>query len=522
MAAQVSPAKRARLAGFEALVSTRVLSSSLGRINCVAVGNSGSIFVGTDSALYLIGQCSSIALCAGHPSMTGFSDDQGCLARFNGIMGLKVEPSGSVLLTDRLNHCLRRVSPDGIVTTIAGTGVAGFSDGVGTEAQFNEPWAIAVDKKGIIYVSDSENHCIRQMLPTDGTVSTLCGNGMLAEACFADGQATEARFCDPAGLAVDNDGNLLVADAANHCIRMVALPEGRVTTVAGSQAGGSGFADGEGTEARFNGPYDVVVDGTNAIIVADAGNHRLRMITGDRARVTTLAGSDEAGCVDGVGPNACFSDPWGLDLDERGRLLVASFENAGCLRIVEASLAPRVPFAGHVEQTAGDKALRALQADYGKLLMDTARADVTFVVDGQRFSAHSCVLMARSEHFRALFDWGEPAGRDIVLEDVSAEAFRVLLRYLYTQELPEEEECGERLQPGEMAKAADYFQAADLYEHCVEQFKGGLRIGNVVERFVQAHNTGLVVLEEAVIQYFKKNVLSFKVRSCCVNETVRS
>ena len=109
------------------------------------------------------------------------------------------------------------------------------------------------------------------------------------------------------------------------------------------------------------------------------------------------------------------------------------------------------------------------------------------------------------------------AGGGIALEGVSAGAFRVLLRYLYTQELPEAEDCGEGLAVGEMAKAADYFQAVELFEHCVEQFKGGLRVGNVMERLVQAHDMKLEALEEAAMQYQKAHALSFQVSACfCV------
>ena len=103
------------------------------------------------------------------------------------------------------------------------------------------------------------------------------------------------------------------------------------------------------------------------------------------------------------------------------------------------------------------------------------------------------------------------AGGDIALEGVSAGAFRVLLRYLYTQELPAAEDCGEGLAAGEMAKAADYFQAGGLFEHCVEQFKGALRVGNVVERMVQAHDMKLEVLEEAASSFIQDNALLFQV-----------
>ena len=184
--------------------------------------------------------------------------------------------------------------------------------------------------------------------------------------------------------------------------------------------------------------------------------------------------------------------------------------NEDSVRVVDASRVPPARLAA--KETAGDKALRALQTDYGKLLEDLARADVTFAVGGQRISAHRVILAARSEHFRARFEWEQ---EEVAIgEEVSAGALRVLLRYLYTQELPAAEDCGEGLAVGEMAKAADYFQAGGLFEHCVEQFKGGLRVGNVVERLVQAHDMKLEALEDAALQFLKAHALSFQVGAC--------
>jgi speckle-type POZ protein len=173
--------------------------------------------------------------------------------------------------------------------------------------------------------------------------------------------------------------------------------------------------------------------------------------------------------------------------------------------MVEASLVPPARLAA--KETVGEKALRALQTDLGKLLEDPARADVTFAVGGQRISAHRIILAARSEHFKARFEWEQ--GEVAIGEEVSAGAFRVLLRYLYTQELPATEDGGEGLAAGEMAKAADYFQAEELYEHCVEQFKGGLRVGNVVERLVYAHDHQLEALEAAAMAFIEENARAF-------------
>ena len=271
----------------------------------------------------------------------------------------------------------------------------------------------------------------------------------------------------------------------------------------------------------FYSPFGVAVDGSNAILVADCGNNRVRKISGEGGVVTTVAGHEEAGQVDGTGPSARFHQPITLTIDEEGQVVVAEVQNADRVRVVEASLVPPARLAA--EETACEKALRqarlALQ-DYGKLLDDAELADVTFAVDGQRFPAHRPVLAARSAHFKALLTSGRgmreggscAAGGDIALEGVSAGAFRVLLRYLYTQELPGAEDGGEGLAAGEMAKAADYFQAGELFEHCVEQFKGGLRVGNVVERLVEAHDSQLEALQDAALEFLRTNAHQFSVR----------
>jgi len=284
------------------------------------------------------------------------------------------------------------------------------------------------------------------------------------------------------------DNNLIVCDVRNYCIRKVVTAEGRVTTVAG-RVGQKGFADGLGAAARFNSPLAVAVDGNNNILVADRTNHRIRMIVGASARVTTVSGNTEAGAVDGA--SARFKEPTSLSLDEGGRLLMLEF-NATRLRVVETSLVPPLLLAPKVLPAVQDP----LRDDLSKLLDDTALTDVTFAVDGQRFPAHRCVLAARSPYFSGLFEsgtgmsegGGRASGEDIVIEGLSAGAFCTLLRFLYTHKLPEAENCGEGLEVGD----------------------------NVVARLVLAHDSGLEALEEAGMCYFQAHAIVFQVRLLCL------
>jgi len=159
-----------------------------------------------------------LTLFAGSEDRTGYKDGQGSKARFHEPRGLAVASDGSLLVADSGNNRLRRVTPHGTVSTVAGE-ERGFADGVGTVARFSTPRGIVMDGHGTIYVSDFHNGCIRKVTPADWTVLTLCGN---KEWGFADRAAAAARFQAPSGLAMDMDGNLIVADYGNHCIRKVA------------------------------------------------------------------------------------------------------------------------------------------------------------------------------------------------------------------------------------------------------------------------------------------------------------
>jgi hypothetical protein len=242
-----------------------------------------------------------------------------------------VDREGNVVVADFMRHALRKVTKEGVVSTLAGNGEAGFADGQGADARFKYPHSVVVSADGEFIVSDYDNNCIR-VVTKEGAVRTLVGNG---QAGFADGQGAQARFRCPAGLALDAEGNVLVADRVNSSIRLVTMA-GAVSTIAGN--GEPGFADGAGSAARFHAPIGIVVDGKGDIIVADLHNHRLRKIVG--GQVTTLAGSSDPGTSDGAGAVARFNKPFKLALDERGRLLVAEMGRKDTLRVVEASLAP--------------------------------------------------------------------------------------------------------------------------------------------------------------------------------------
>ncbi|HEY4287235.1 MAG TPA: IPT/TIG domain-containing protein [Puia sp.] len=247
----------------------------------------------------------------------GYADGPGNAAMFKSPFKVAIDNDNNIIVADRDNFKIRKVTPDGVVSTIAGS-TGGFADGSGSSAKFAQPLDVAVDAIGNIYVADNTNHRIRKVTPS-GTVSTLAGSGT---AGYADGTGTAAMFKNPSGLTLDNSGNIIVADRINNLVRKV-TPDGIVTTVAGTTAAGT--SDGPAASATFNNPYGVVVDADGNIYVADLTSALIRKITPDGA-VTTIAGSG-SGFADGLSTTAKFNQPTDVTIDADGNILVADLTN---------------------------------------------------------------------------------------------------------------------------------------------------------------------------------------------------
>jgi sugar lactone lactonase YvrE len=269
---------------------------------------------------------------------TGTADGTGTAARFSYPQGLAVLPDGNIVVADTNNGRIRLVTPAGVVTTLAtgfsypqgvavipSTGVVVVADtnnnllglvtypgGVVTTLAtgLSSPTGVAVLSDGNIVVADKDNHRIRLVTPL-GVVTTLAGSG---SAAFADGTGAAASFNQPRGVAVIPSTNtIVVAEAFNHRIRLVTYPGGVVTTLAGS--GSAAFADGTGTAASFNQPHGVtVIPSTGVIVVADVNNHRIRLVT-PLGVVSTLAGNATGTFADGTGTGASFNFPQGVAVD---------------------------------------------------------------------------------------------------------------------------------------------------------------------------------------------------------------
>jgi sugar lactone lactonase YvrE len=250
---------------------------------------------------------------------TGYVDGPGLQARFNYPDGLTIDRSGNLFVADRGNQVIRRITPDGIVSTVAGAaGQQGSADGPDADARFSLPRGIVIAPDGALYVTEAGNHTVRKVVP-GGSVSTLAGAALHSGS--TDGTGANALFNSPTGLALDGAGNLYLADSGNSTIRKI-NQNGVVTTVAGVP-GQQGSVDGPAASARFKWPTDVAVDSLGNLFVADFQNQTIRRISVS-GTVTTYAGitgmDSEA---DGPTSSAQFSEPDGIVVDANGNVFVS-------------------------------------------------------------------------------------------------------------------------------------------------------------------------------------------------------
>jgi DNA-binding beta-propeller fold protein YncE len=261
---------------------------------------------------------------AGLANTAGSVDGTGSAALFNSPINVGVDiTTGNVYVADRANHTVRRVTPAGVVTTLAGVaGNAGTADGTGAAARFNGPAHVEVAPDGMLYVSDSNGATIRQVTP-EGVVTTLAGSAGLTGSTDATGAA--ARFSGASGLAV-NETYVYVADGFNHTIRRITRAGGVVTTIAGL-AGSGGAIDGTGNVARFQIPIDLALDSAGDLFVADYNNHTIRRVT-PAGVVTTIAGlATSRGGTDGAGTAARFFQPAAIAIGKHDTIYVADRTN---------------------------------------------------------------------------------------------------------------------------------------------------------------------------------------------------
>ncbi len=308
----------------------------------IAVDSSGNAYVADadDDKIRKITPSGAVTTLAGSGEV-GNADGPAASASFNLPTGVAVDSSGNVYVADANNNRIRKISPEGMVSTLAGSGEEENIDGTGTSASLT-PVGVAVDSSGFVYVSAGTK--IRKITP-QGIVTTLAGSGHVG---YADGPGKSAMFNELQGIAVDSSGNVYVADLSNNMVRKV-TPEGMVTTLAGS--GRPGHANGIGTAASFFDPEGLAVDSSGNVYVGDPedvtqpgrGSVLIRKIS-TQGVVTTLAGSGQPGHADGSGTAASFDNPEGLAADSSGNIYVADTHNLVIRKISTAGVV--TPFAG--------------------------------------------------------------------------------------------------------------------------------------------------------------------------------
>lgn len=363
----------------------------------VAADIGGTLYV-ADAGNHVIRRVSpsgNVTTLAGRPGEPGSVDGAGTDARLDHPFAIATDRLGDIFLADTFHHVILKATRDGTVTILAGEpGQSGNSDGATTQARFFRPSGIALDGKGAVLVADTGNHTIRKVA-TNGAVITLAG--MAGRRGAADGTGDAARFSSPSGLTMDPTGNLYVADRDNHTIRMVAS-DGRVTTVAGA-AGQPGTADGPGRVATFQHPIALVADGTGNLYVADTDNHTVRKVSA-MGSVFTLAGAPgESGSTDGTGNAARFRTPSGIAVDATGNVYVADTGNHTIRRITTEGVVTTIAgLAGEPGWSSRSGHTACFRHPYAVAVDPTG---VIFVADSQQPALVLCQPAAPSTRTRA-------------------------------------------------------------------------------------------------------------------------
>ena len=303
-------------------VSTLLVNSPFIKPTGIALDLEGTLYVTDEHKIKKIKPNGEVSILAGIETL-GFEDGIGANAQFHNPKGIVADSLGNIYVVDTNNHKIRKIKPNGEVSTLAGSSL-GFEDGIGANAQFNYPYGITIDIEGNLYIADWGNHRVRKITPS-GEVTTFAGS----TAGFVDAIGTNAKFDHLRGIAIDSKGILYVIDTDNFKIRKI-TPDGDVSTFVGSSGG---FLDGIGEIAQFSSLVDITIDTQDVLYVTDFLNQKIRKIT-PSGEVTTIAGTS-LGFEDGPGTSAQFNYPNGIVVDRDGTVYIADTSNRKIRKITQ-------------------------------------------------------------------------------------------------------------------------------------------------------------------------------------------
>lgn len=320
-------------------------SAQISSPSAVAVDTAGNVYI-ADQVNFRIRKVtpSGVISTIGGNGVYGYSGDGGpaTSAMITGPYDIHVDRLGNVYFADNANQRVRKISTSGIITTVAGTGTAGYNgDGIlASTARLNSPGGVVVDSIGNIYIGDATNNRIRK-INTSGIISTFAGTGV-SGSLGDGGLATAAQFYAPGKMGFDKFGNLYVADNGNRKVRKITVA-GIITTVAGTGMGGSTGDGGPATSATFTYPFGISVDTTGNVYIDDYSNRRVRKVN-TSGIISTYAGTGGTGFSgDGGPPASAQISPQGSTSDKYGNLFVADLANHRIRKIIPSCVTPNPP-----------------------------------------------------------------------------------------------------------------------------------------------------------------------------------
>jgi sugar lactone lactonase YvrE len=349
-------------------------AAELSGIVGVAVDAHGNIFLAdfNNNVVREVTAAGKIITFAGNGQI-GYSGDGGpaTAAEFDRPEGVAVDSAGNLFIADGGNNVIREVNAStGIITTVAGNGHPGYSGdgGPATAARLYAPYATAVDAAGDLFIADNGNSVVREVSAATGDITTVAGNGTVGYTGDG-GPATAAELADPDGLAVSGN-NLYISDTGRYVVRKVDLKSGIITTFAGTGTGGYSGDGGPATAAKLDGPYQIAVDTSGDLFIADTDNNVIREVSAATGTISTVAGNGTEGYSGDGGPATAaeLNLPNGIAVDAAGDLFIADTGNYVVRKVTPPATTKSPPQVVGIAPVSSKKGLTSFTVSYNEAL----------------------------------------------------------------------------------------------------------------------------------------------------------